>query len=110
MKAKHLDYILDCIIEKFLSISNEKDIKEFESKYADYKYNLGFQIAIKGWSNNKLRREISLCRLIDAIEQKNMINVEENIMIEDANMISAEESLQDTHINDITHINDSKEK
>lgn len=81
MKAVYLDYILDCIIEKFLSIMSDKDLKEFESKYPDYTYNLGFKNAIKEWSINKVRREISLCRMIDLIEGKNMMNTEEHDMI-----------------------------
>lgn len=97
MKAKHVDYILDCIIDKFSSIMSENDIKEFESKYPDYKYDFGFKNAVKEWSNNKVRREISLCRMIDLIEGKNMMNIEEN-NIQENNI--QEYNLQDTHIDD----------
>lgn len=70
MKIKYLDYILDSIIKEFLDLEY---IKEFKDRYSDYKHD-GFENSIKDWSSNKTRKEISICRIIDFIEEKNMKN------------------------------------
>ncbi len=75
MKVKHLDIILDSIIEEFLSMANEEDIKNFKIKYPEYTFNTKLENAIKEWSNNKISKEKSICRIIDFIEEKTNKNI-----------------------------------
>ncbi len=75
MKIKYLNYILDCVIGKFSSIAKEEDITIFETRYPEYKLGIGIENSIKEWSNNRIRKEKSICRIIDLIEELNIKNI-----------------------------------
>lgn len=73
MKIECLHYILELLINDFISNAEEEHIERFKKLYPNLEWKLEFRQAIKEYANNKTRKKYIIKDIYKFMELENLL-------------------------------------